>query len=126
MNLAVVGSRTFSDYEELKIILDEIKNFFHFDTIVHGGAKGADSLAKRYAKERHLTEIVHYPEWEKYGKAAGFIRNEFIWKDAHLGVAFWDGQSKGTAHSFKIAKSQKKKLLVFNFIEKDFYSLINK
>ena len=50
MKLAVIGSRDFDDYEFLKKIL-----VYHPCTqIISGGARGADSLAKKYAKEFNI------------------------------------------------------------------------
>ena len=51
-------------------------------------------------------------DWDKNGKAAGFIRNkamhELIARYEHRGcVLFWDGKSKGTAHNFGLAEKYK-------------------
>lgn len=99
MKLAVVGSRDFNDYELLKSEIDKIKNILNIDTIVSGGARGADTLAERYANEYNLGKLIFLPEWEKYGKRAGFIRNTIIWDHADAIIAFWDGVSKGTKHT---------------------------
>jgi hypothetical protein len=121
MKLAVVGSRSFNDYKTLKVVLDELKESINIHCIVSGGANGADTLAERYAKENNIPIEVYKPDWNKHGKAAGFIRNSDIWNNSDLGVAFWDGKSKGTKHSFGIAKKQKKDLYVFDYIIEDFY-----
>lgn len=94
MKLAVVGSRGFNDYELLKSVLDKID----IDVIVSGGANGADRLS------------------ERYGKRAGYIRNRDIWEAATSGIAFWDGESRGTAHSFELSKKLGKKLLVYEYL----------
>src|SRR5262245_65395779 len=48
------------------------------EVIIQGGAEGADTMAKRWAKSRGIT-IEEYnisrDEWEKYGSAAGPRRN---------------------------------------------------
>ena len=62
-------------------------------------------LGARYAQERKYT-IRYFPaQWEKYGKAAGYIRNEEMAKNADALVAFWDGESQGTRHMITIAKN---------------------
>jgi aconitase A len=104
MIVAVVGSRNFNDYDAMKKILDNIK----IDAIVSGGAIGADSLAEQYAKEHGIKMIVHRPNWIKYGKTAGFVRNVDIVNDADMVIAFWDGKSRGTRHTINTAKKQKK------------------
>lgn len=112
MKIAVIGSRTFYDYELLKKTLDE---FTDIDTIVSGGAQGADKLGERYAEENKLETLIFIPDWNKYGKRAGFIRNEDIVKNADKVVAFWDGVSKGTLSSINIAKKYDKEILIVNF-----------
>ena len=105
----VVGSRTFNNYSKLRQTLDYLLLNHSTIVIVSGGAVGTDSLAKQYAKEKGYVFIGFPAQWDKYGKSAGYIRNEqmhkFIAKQAKRGViAFWDGKSKGTQHSFKLAK----------------------
>lgn len=98
MKLAIIGSRGFTDYDFLK------KNVTHFlkrnslvcTHIVSRGAKGADTLASQYATEQQLEMIVFKPDWKRFGKRAGFIRNTTIIENADVVIAFWDGSSNGT------------------------------
>ena len=62
LKLAVVGSRSFTDYELMKTELDKIKETVDNLVIVSGGAKGADTLAERYAKENILRMVVFRAE----------------------------------------------------------------
>jgi hypothetical protein len=123
MRIAVVGSRGFEDYKILKAVVDELRTIYDIKTIVSGGANGADSLAEQYAEENNLEMKVFPAKWKELGKKAGYVRNIEIWDDSDMGVAFWDGQSRGTAHSFDISKRQQKKLYVFNYSKMDFYLL---
>lgn len=108
MRVAVVGSRTFTNFNILMNVLDDMP----IDSIVSGGARGADSVARQYA-DRSLIPITEYlPEWERFGKAAGFIRNTTIVDDCDLVVAFWDGTSKGTGHSIDYARKIGKPLKI--------------
>ncbi len=120
MKLAVVGSRSFNNAEIFNEKMNWIINNIQVDTIVSGGAKGADSLASEFAKQHDLELIEFIPEWDKYGKKAGFIRNELIWREADFGIAFWDGKSKGTKHSFELSKKYKKPLYVYNEADNSF------
>lgn len=117
MRLAVVGSRGYNDYNSFKIILDIIIPRDGITCLVSGGAKGVDKLAERYAEEHNFPIDIYYADWENNGKAAGFIRNKVIWDNADCGLAIWDGQSKGTAHSFDLSKKLNKPLLIFNYKE---------
>ena len=115
MRVAVIGSRDFSDYELLKKTLSK----FDISVIVSGGARGADSLAERYAEEFNIDLDVYPAEWDKYGKRAGFLRNQTIWDNSDMGIAFWDGKSSGTKHSFEIAEKQHKILVVIEYNTKE-------
>ena len=121
MRLAVIGSSGFDNYNIMVVVIDELRKIYMIDTIVSGGAKGADTFAEIYAKDNNLKLIVFPAQWDEYGKSAGFIRNTTIWDNSDLGVAFWDGSSKGTAHSFKISKKQQKMLYVFDYNKMNFY-----
>ncbi|BAF73240.1 DUF2493 domain-containing protein [Sulfurovum sp. NBC37-1] len=118
--VAVVGSRGFEDYVLFKTVMDKFLADFESVAFVSGGASGADSLAERYAKEHGIEVIVFKPEWKRYGKRAGYMRNAQIWKEADVGIAFWDGESKGTRHSFKLAKKMSKELRVFDYLKRMF------
>lgn len=105
----IIGSRSFNDYELLKNKCDYLLQNKSGVVIVSGGASGADALAKQYAKERGYFYKEFSADWNLYGKRAGYIRNrqmhEYLSKQEDRGViAFWDGQSKGTTHSFELAK----------------------
>lgn len=113
MNIAIIGSRGFANYDLLKMTLDKLKD--KITCIISGGANGADKLAERYAKENNIELKVFKANWDLHGKAAGYIRNKVIWDNSDVGIAFWDGVSKGTQHSFELAKKQNKKLLVIEY-----------
>ena len=121
MRVLVVGSRSFSDYELLKATLDKLLPHTDIE-VVSGGAKGADSLAERYAKEKGYILKIFPADWNKYGKRAGYIRNaemhEYISKsDERICIAFWDGESKGTQHNFDLAKRYGNHLEIVNYKE---------
>jgi hypothetical protein len=110
MKVAVIGSRNFNDYEKVKQVLST-KNI---TLLVSGGAKGADTLGQKYAEEHDIETKIFLPDWEKYGKKAGFLRNSDIINESELVIAFWDGVSKGTLDSLKKAKKENKNILIIN------------
>lgn len=76
MNVIIAGSRNFNNYELLKTQCDLILSHNKNVSIVSGMARGADTLGVQYAKERRYP-ILRYPaDWNRYGKKAGYIRNE--------------------------------------------------
>lgn len=108
MNVAIIGSRTFTDYERAKQFLAALD--LDISRIISGGARGADAIAERYAAEHGIPTTIYPADWERYGRGAGMIRNKQIIADADLVVAFWDGASKGTKNAMELARKAKKKL----------------
>lgn len=115
VRLAIVGGRDFQDYELLKRSIDELCKLHEVVTIVSGGATGADTLGERYAKEKGLNTIIHKPEWDRYGRSAGFRRNRLIVKDSDVVAAFWDGASRGTKSTIDLAEEAGLELHIFNY-----------
>ena len=105
--LAIVGSRDFEDYETMKtFILSNIK-LDEFDTIVSGGAQGADKLAEKFADEFKKLKVVFKPNWSRYGEQAGYLRNTDIIETADECAAFLNNpESTGTRDSIKKAKEK--------------------
>lgn len=111
MKVAVIGGREFKDYDRVKRILD----LYPITVIVSGGAKGADSLGEKYADEKNLKKEIYHPDWDLFGKSAGFLRNTTIIENCDMVVAFWDGASKGTKDSLDKAQKLKKTTLIAYF-----------
>lgn len=97
MKVAIVGSRSFDNYELLKHTIEKLH--FSITQIISGGAKGADSLAEQCAEEFNIPIIIHKPDWAIYGKAAGIVRNKKIIDDCEYCLVFWDQKSYGTKSS---------------------------
>jgi hypothetical protein len=72
--------------------------------IIHGMASGVDTIAGNYGRDHNL-RIVEFPaDWERYGRAAGPIRNKEMIEYGDELLAFWDGKSKGTGGTIKLAR----------------------
>jgi len=109
----IAGGRDFSDYALLKSTMDTLLSNIKKDvTVVCGKARGADTLGEQYAKERGYA-VAYFPaDWDKYGKAAGFIRNRQMAQNADALVAFWNGKSRGTKNMIELAKQYGLKLRI--------------
>ena len=106
MRIAIIGSRNFDNY---KLVIETLKPYkSKISLIVSGAAKGADSLGEKWAIENNIQTLIFPADWDKHGKRAGFIRNEDIIKNCDGVVAFWDGESRGTAHSLSLAEKYNK------------------
>ena len=111
MKIAVIGSRSFNDYELMKSVLSG----FDIDSIISGGAVGADALGKRYSAENGIEIIEYLPEYDKYGRGAPLVRNKQIVNESDFVIAFWDGKSRGTKYTCDYAKKQGKQVNVIRF-----------
>lgn len=101
MKFAIVGSRQILDEKGIHEVLDR----YNITHIISGGAKGVDSIAYNYAIKRGLLTTIFKPDWRKYGKRAGYVRNQDIIDNSDYVLAFWDGSSHGTKHSIDLAKN---------------------
>lgn len=102
IRVIIAGGRDYTDYHRLKMYMDCLLEPLDKSQIeiISGGAKGADSLGERYARESGY-KLKRFPaNWNKYGKAAGPIRNKemalYAAEVTGVLVAFWDGSSRGT------------------------------
>jgi len=91
-------------------VLEEFISRLRSDCVViHGGCKGIDTIAGKYAKQRGLTVIVFPAEWNKYGRSAGMIRNEeMLEQSPDFVVGFHPelSQSKGTKNMIDISNKK--------------------
>lgn len=108
----VSGSRTFTDYKLLKRKLDKLLVNVNDPVVVHGGAKGADTLAGQWASWNWYDQEVYHADWNHHGKAAGPRRNKemiegtlaICGRKKSCFIAFWDGKSPGTKHAIEYAR----------------------
>jgi hypothetical protein len=114
MKLAIAGSRYFNNYDLLLKYMG-LFLFENIEEIISGGAAGADSLGERYAIYYHIPVKRFLAEWSKYGKSAGFIRNQLIVDNCDMLLVFWDGKSAGTADTIAKAKKAKKPTFIIYF-----------
>ena len=113
MKLAVIGSRSFDDKMILEKVLNEVKT--SIGLIITGGAKGADQLAEQWANNNNIPVQIIKPDWSKYGRSAGIVRNKQIIELCDSCLAFWDSQSKGTLSGINHCKKILKPIRVIQF-----------
>jgi hypothetical protein len=66
------GDRDWTDFDT---ILRAFATLSAGTEIVHGGARGADDLCSAAARQFNFRVHVHPADWDKYGRAAGPLRN---------------------------------------------------
>lgn len=115
MKLAVIGSRTFIDFEKMKSAIETFeKEYGNISEIVSGGAKGTDTLAERFAAERDDIKLtIFHSQWHRYKAGAGKMRNSQIAEHCEMLLAFWDGVSRGTKDTItKVNKMGKRVVII--------------
>lgn len=118
--VAVVGGRTFDNKEWLYSVLDEYHRRFYIELIISGGAKGADTLGERWAKDNQIDHLIYMAQWSLYGKEAGKARNTSIVKAAEVIIAFPTIDSRGTYDTIEKGKLYQKLVYVFGPEKEDF------
>ena len=114
--VCVAGGRDFDKYAVVDWVLTS--RYGHEPgswIVVSGGARGADSLGERFAREYGLA-IERYPaDWKTHGNQAGPIRNAQMAEAADELVAFWNGFSRGTANMIEQMLTRGKPVHVFDY-----------
>jgi glycerophosphoryl diester phosphodiesterase len=112
MKTIIAGSRTIVDP---RIIAKAISaSGMYVTEVVCGMAAGVDTLGLRWAKSRSIPVKLFPAGWDKYGKRAGYLRNQEMAKYADALIAVWNGESKGTRHMIEIAKKEKLQVFVYD------------
>lgn len=93
MKMLVCGGRTYSNNRRMAEVLDELARRFLISKVVHGAARGADTLAGLWARANKIEEKAYPADWRKHGLSAGPIRNEAMLQQEHpdIIVAFPGG-----------------------------------
>jgi len=110
MKVIIAGSRTISDFFVVKTAIE--KSGFEITEVVSGNAAGVDRLGERWAVQNNIL-ITKFPaDWNKHGKAAGFIRNREMAEYADALIAVWNGESAGTKDMIDQMKQRGKPIFV--------------
>jgi hypothetical protein len=111
MRVLICGSRTWSKPIPIDVVVGGFAAVYGAAkvTVIHGAARGADSMAAS-AAHRHGLDCEDYPaDWATHGKAAGPIRNQRMLDEGRpeVVVAFTDdlATSKGTADMVRRAQA---------------------
>lgn len=89
------------------MVWDVLEILRHPVEIVHGNAPGADRIAAQAADDQGFKVTAIPAEWDRYGKSAGMKRNvQMLEMEPSIVIAFWDGKSRGTAHTIREARKR--------------------
>ena len=122
-NIAVVGSRNFTDKDTFKRILNEVISIEGIpNKVVSGGAVGADTLAYEWAVDNDVETLVFKPKYKDFPKKesrwmAPKERNTTIVDNSDIVLAFWDMESNGTKDTIDKSVEKGKKIYLYNIKE---------
>lgn len=121
MKVIVAGSRDVTDYNLVKETIESTLKVYGIEIteLVHGGARGVDELAKRWADKRGILAVEFPAHWndlnvkdtliktnrfgKKYNALAGFNRNKRMAEYANVLIALRKNNSPGTTHMIETA-----------------------
>lgn len=100
MRALVCGGRDYTNYEHICEVLSSFEdskgNKITF--LIHGGARGVDTLAGKWALATRIPFKVFHANWQQYGKSAGHIRNAKMLKEGQPDVVIAFPGGNGTAN----------------------------
>ena len=108
--ILVCGGRDWDREEPIRAALSELLEYQAAQNImiIHGGARGADTLAGAIGKQMGMAVARVDANWDHYHKAAGAIRNKWMYLlEPDYVVAFTEDyhKSRGTKNMVKLAQS---------------------
>ena len=114
MRILICGDR---NWRRMDVIERELKKFPPGTVVIHGAAKGADTLGG-FVADRLGFKVLAFPaKWNIYGRGAGPVRNQQMLDEGKpdLVLAFHENlsESKGTRDMVNRAKGTGVKVEIF-------------
>ena len=112
MRVLVCGGRNYHDKHKLDSVMDDLHKEHVFTCVIHGGAKGADTLAGMWAKHLGIPIDLYRAPWKDfshpwskrksgrygdYNVMAGPIRNQQMLDEGKPDLVVAFGGGSGTA-----------------------------
>lgn len=109
MKTIIAGTRTITSYALVAEAIAE--SGFAIAEVVSGGARGVDSLGEHWARRNGVPLRLFPADWDRHGKAAGYIRNAQMGDYADALIAVTTG-SPGTRNMIEYATRKGLKVFV--------------
>lgn len=93
----ITGSRDWDDEQVIEKALQRLGDRLGQFTLVHGTARGVDSMAAAAHRRLRLGPVEGHPaQWQEHGKRAGYVRNAYMVSlGASACLAFIKNDSRG-------------------------------
>jgi len=109
MKVLFCGDRHWQNYNSILDIVKRLKVKYGDIIIIEGECDGADKLAKKAAVECDIPCRSYPADWDKYGNAAGPIRNQQMLDSEHpeMVIAFHSNIEYGKGTKDMVNRAQK-------------------
>jgi len=89
LKIGIVGTRSRDTINDLTLVTKVFFNLYQEGALIISGGcpKGGDRFAEVIAKKHGIPILIFYPDWEKHGKIAGFLRNTHIAQNSDILIA---------------------------------------
>jgi hypothetical protein len=102
--MLVCGGRHYRNDQAVRLILEAALRWYAPLTIIAGGARGADRLARAWADERGVPCVTYPANWALHGMSAGPIRNRQMLVEGKPDMVFAFPGGSGTADMVRQAR----------------------
>lgn len=95
MRVLVLGGRHYDDDDAVHRELTGLHRRIPITVIIHGGVSGAGTIADAWARRNRVAVVRYPPNWERLGKRAEKLRNDFMLADSRpdFVIAFPGGRN---------------------------------
>lgn len=112
----IISSEKISNYFYLRKKLNYLlKNKTNDLEILVQEEMAITNSIKKYAKERKFRFRSVEANWKKYGKRAGYIRNENMFNEVDGVIIFWSKQNKQINHILNLCKERNIKVKIVDY-----------
>ena len=87
--IGIIGTRRRNSYKDFQLTEQQFLKIYNPNDIICSGLcpKGGDRFAVMLSKQYKIKSLWFPANWEKYGRSAGFIRNDDIAKHSDILIA---------------------------------------
>lgn len=103
MKALICGGRDYTNRVFLRAWLDQQHKLRPITLVIQGGAKGADALAKEWARDRGIPCDEYKADWSRFGRGAGPERNGRMLREGKPDAVIAFPGHAGTSHMVQLA-----------------------
>ena len=88
---AFSGGVDYQNVDRIWAALDKVHAKHPDMVLLHGGSRGAELIAAKWAENRNVVQIVFKPDWNRHRQAAPFKRNDQMLDAQPIGIIIAPG-----------------------------------